>query len=79
MIRTSHGFRGQLESEIAGLGGDTYFGRLEARGWYFMPIYEESVILKLEANAGHIQGFNGKDVPLQDRFFKGADTFRGFA
>ena len=44
-----------------------------------MPIYEESVILKLEANVGHIEGFNGKDVPLQDRFFKGADTFRGFA
>ena len=22
--------------------------------------------------------FNGKDVPLQDRYFKGADTFRGF-
>jgi outer membrane protein insertion porin family len=77
--RPSLGFRGQLESEIAGLGGDTYFGRLEARGWYFMPIYEESVILKLEANAGHIEGFNGKDVPLQDRFFKGAETFRGFA
>jgi outer membrane protein insertion porin family len=76
--RPSLGFRGQLESEIAGLGGDTYFGRLEARGWYFMPIYEESVILKLEANAGHIEGFNGKDVPLQDRFFKGADSFRGF-
>ncbi|HEX7110177.1 MAG TPA: BamA/TamA family outer membrane protein, partial [Aestuariivirga sp.] len=25
-----------------------------------------------------IEGFNGRDVPLQDRFFKGADTFRGF-
>ena len=73
------GFRGQLESEVAGLGGDTYYGRLEAHGWYFMPLYEESIVLKLEANAGHIQGFNGKDVPLQDRFFMGADTFRGFA
>ena len=73
------GFRGQLESEVAGLGGDTYYGRLEAHGWYFMPLYEESIVLKLEANAGHIQGFNGRDVPLQDRFFMGSDTFRGFA
>ena len=77
--RPTLGFRGQLDSEIAGLGGDTYFGRLEAHGWWFMPLYEESVVLKLEANAGHIEGFNGKDVPLQDRFFKGADSFRGFA
>ena len=77
--RPTLGFRGQLDSEIAGLGGDAYFGRLEAHGWYFMPLYEESIVLKLEANAGHIEGFNGKDVPLQDRFFKGADSFRGFA
>ncbi len=78
-IRPTLGFRGQLESEIAGLGGDTYFGRVEAHGWYFYPLYEESIVLKLEGNAGHIEGFNGRDVPLQDRFFKGADSFRGFA
>ena len=78
-VRPTLGFRGQLESEIAGLGGDAYFGRAEAHGWFFYPLYEESIILKLEGNAGHIEGFNGKDVPLQDRFFKGADSFRGFA
>ena len=77
--RPTLGFRGQLESEIAGLGGDAYFGRVEARGWYFFPLYEESIVLKLEGNAGHIESFNGTDVPLQDRFFKGADSFRGFA
>ncbi len=77
--RPTLGFRGQLESEIAGLGGDTYYGRAEAHGWYFFPLYEESIILKLEGNAGHIEAFNGKDVPLQDRFYKGADSFRGFA
>ena len=78
-VRPTSGFRGQLVSDIAGLGGDVYYGTLEAHGWYFIPIYEESVVLKLEANAGVMQGFNGKDVPLQDRFFKGSDTFRGFA
>ncbi|MEP7172745.1 MAG: outer membrane protein assembly factor BamA [Aestuariivirga sp.] len=77
--RPTLGFRGQLESEIAGLGGDAYFGRVEAHGWYFYPLYEEKVVLKLEGNAGHIEAFNGKDVPLQDRFYKGADSFRGFA
>jgi outer membrane protein insertion porin family len=78
-IRPTLGFRGQIDSEIAGLGGDAYFGRLEAHGWYFIPLYEESIVLKLEGNAGHIEAFNGTDVPLQDRFFKGADSFRGFA
>jgi outer membrane protein insertion porin family len=36
--RPTLGFRGQLESEIAGLGGDAYFGRVEAHGWYFVPL-----------------------------------------
>ncbi len=74
----TNGFRGQLEGEIAGLGGDVYFASVEAHGWYFIPLYEESVVLKLEGNAGQMVPFAGDDVPLQDRYFKGADTFRGF-
>lgn len=77
--RPTTGFRGELDTEIAGLGGDTYYGSVDAHGWYFFPLYEDSVVLKLEGNAGHIQAFNGKDVPLQDRYYKGSDTFRGFA
>ena len=77
--RPSNGFRGQLVGEFAGLGGDVYFGAIEAHAWYFIPIYEEQVVLKLEGNAGYIHGFNGKTVPLQDRFYKGGDSFRGFA
>ncbi len=78
-IRPTNGFRGQLASEIAGLGGDVYTAKVDAHAWYFYPIYEESVILKLEGNAGHIQSLNSDNVPLQDRFYKGSDTFRGFA
>lgn len=78
--RPTNGFRGQLYGELAGLGGDVYFGSLEAHAWYFVPIYEEMVVLKIEGNAGHSIPFADSDkVPLQDRFFKGADTFRGFA
>ena len=77
--KPTNGFRGQLVAEVAGLGGDVYFGSLEARGWYFIPLYEDSVVLKLEGNAGHAVPFGDNDVPLQDRFFKGADSFRGFA
>ena len=78
-VRPTNGFRGQLVAEAAGLGGDVYYGALEAHGWYFIPVYEDSVILKLEGNAGQQIPFGNHDVPLQDRFFKGADTFRGFA
>lgn len=77
-LRPTNGFRGQIEGEVAGLGGDVYYSKIDLHGWYFFPIYEESVVLKLEGNAGQMWPFAGKDVPLQDRFFKGGDTFRGF-
>lgn len=77
--RPTNGFRGQVEAEAAGLGGDVHYGKLEAHGWYFLPIYEDAVVLKIEGNAGQEFGFAGDNVPLQDRFFKGGDTFRGFA
>ncbi len=78
-VRPTNGFRGQIETEVAGLGGDVYTASIEGHGWYFLPVYEESIVLKLEANAGHIESLNSDYVPLQDRFYKGADTFRGFA
>ncbi len=76
--KPSSGLRAQLETELAGLGGDAQYASVEGHAWYFIPFMDEKVVLKLEGNAGHIQSL-GNDVPLQDRFFKGADTFRGFA
>ena len=78
-VRPTKGFRGKLGVDIAGLGGDVYYVGTEASGWYFYPIYEEKVVLKLEANAGIEQPWNDKDIPIQDRYFKGGDSFRGFA
>jgi outer membrane protein insertion porin family len=76
--KPSSGLRAQLETELAGLGGDAQFASVEGRAWYFIPLLDEKLVIKLEANAGHVQSL-GNDVPLQDRFFKGGDTFRGFA
>jgi outer membrane protein insertion porin family len=78
-LNPTTGLRAQLESQVAGLGGTTYYGQLEARAWYFVPLLDEKVVLKIEGNAGYQQSFDGDDISLQDRFFKGADSFRGFA
>jgi outer membrane protein insertion porin family len=73
------GLRAQIEGELSGLGGSTYYASIEGHAWYFVPVIEDKLILKFEANAGHIQSLNDDNVDLQDRFFKGADSFRGFA
>jgi outer membrane protein insertion porin family len=78
-VNPTTGLRAQLETEIAGLGGTTYYGAVEARAWYFVPLLDEKIVVKIEGNVGHQQSFDGDDIPLQDRFFKGADSFRGFA
>ena len=78
-VKPASGIRAELDSEIAGLGGSTYYGSLEGHAWYFFPLLEDKIVLKAEGNFGHIQSFTSKKVPLQDRFFEGADSFRGFS
>lgn len=77
--KPTQGLRAEIEGELAGLGGSTYYASVDAHAWYFMPVIEDKLIVKFEANAGHIQSLNNDNVDLQDRFFKGADSFRGFA
>jgi len=36
------------------------------------------VVGSLSFNGGYITGYDGTPVPIQQHFFKGADTFRGF-
>ncbi|MBI2719256.1 MAG: outer membrane protein assembly factor BamA [Rhizobiales bacterium] len=78
-VKPTNGFRGELDGEIAGLGGSVRLASVEGHGWYFVPVYEDSVVLKFEGNAGHLQPLGGNNISVQDLFYKGGDTFRGFA
>ncbi|MCA0434393.1 MAG: outer membrane protein assembly factor BamA [Proteobacteria bacterium] len=72
------GFKGVIDAEVAGLGGDARYASIEGSGWFFVPLFEDQVILKFEGNAGYMQPL-GKDIAIEDRFFKGGNSFRGFA
>jgi outer membrane protein insertion porin family len=76
--KPTKGFRGKGTLEIAGLGGDVYYASIDAAAYYFIPLFFEGVVMKLEANAGHMEPLTSDDIPIQDRFFKGSDSFRGF-
>ena len=78
-LNPTTGLRAELSTEFAGLGGNTKYASVEGHAWYFIPLLDEKVVVKIEGNAGHQEGFGKRDIPLQDRFFKGADSFRGFA
>lgn len=77
-LNPAKGYRGELDGEIAGPGGDQYYGRLELRGYYFHPIYRDDVVLRLKGTAGMVEGYAGRNPSVLDAFYKGGDSLRGF-
>jgi outer membrane protein insertion porin family len=77
-LRPTSGYRLQSMNEFAGIGGDVRYFSSEVAGYYFYPLME-GVTAKLKGTGGHMLGWGGEEVPILDRFFKGGDSFRGFA
>jgi outer membrane protein insertion porin family len=67
----------QTGVDVAGLGGDVHYARLNAEGRAYYPVAEK-VTLVTRAAGGHIMGIGGQDVRLLDLFYKGGETIRGF-
>ena len=72
------GFRLQAALDVAGLGGTVHYVRSEVAGYYFMPLFFDGLILKLKGTGGHVFAWNGDKLRVNDRFFKGGPSFRGF-
>jgi outer membrane protein insertion porin family len=62
--------------DFAGLGGTERFVRNTIGGTHYFPVAEK-VVLSLGADAGYLFGI-GKDVSINNRFFLGGDSLRGF-
>ena len=76
-IIPTRGFYIDFGQDFAGLGGDVNYIRTSADGaWYygFTPAW----IFSVKGQAGYINGWGGDIVRINDRFFKGGDSFRGF-
>ena len=76
-LNPTSGFRWSIDQDLAGLGGDVFFWRLESRATYFYSIWE-SVRFMLRGTGGYIGSLNDNKVDIIDRFYKGGESFRGF-
>lgn len=76
-VRATRGFDLQLSQDLAGLGGEVNYLRTEAEGgvYYGLPYGFRALF---RGSAGFIAGWGGDDVRINDRFFKGGSSFRGF-
>lgn len=76
-INPTRGYRFDVSQDLAGLGGDVKYLRTEfTGGWYWG--FNKSFILSLTGSGGYVAGWGDDTVRINDRFYKGGNTFRGF-
>jgi len=76
-IDPTRGFDFSLSQDFAGLGGDVKYIRTEAEGAMYYGLIPD-VVASFRLSAGYIRSWGGDDVRINDRFFKGGSSFRGF-
>lgn len=75
--RPTRGWRASFRQDIAGVGGDVNYVKTEVdAGWYYG--IRPKWIVTVEGSAGFINGWGGDAIRINDRFFKGGNSFRGF-
>ena len=76
-ITPTRGWNMSLSQDFAGVGGDVKYLRTELRAGTYYGIFKD-VIASGKISGGYITGWGGEKVQINDRFFKGSRTFRGF-
>jgi outer membrane protein insertion porin family len=76
-VNPTRGFDMQLRQDFAGPGGDVQYVRSELEGSVYYGLRQD-VVASFRLNTGYILGWGGEEVRINDRFFKGGQSFRGF-
>ena len=76
-ILTTKGLLYWLDTEVAGLGGDAKYLSGRTGGTYYYPVFDQ-VVLNALGEIGAIGGYSDTDVEINERFFIGGSTLRGF-
>ncbi len=76
-ILTTSGMTYWLDTEIAGLGGDAKYVSAKTGASYFRPLADQWNV-NILAEVGGIQAYGDADVEINERYFLGGSTLRGF-
>ncbi|MDY6407801.1 MAG: outer membrane protein assembly factor BamA [Pseudomonadota bacterium] len=76
-INPTTGYYTSLGTDLAGIGGDSKFFRVNVTGIQYFSVAED-VVLSVRGDAGRIWGLSGKQVRINDRYFLGDVSLRGF-
>jgi len=76
-IAPSDGYRWWLTTELAGLGGDAEYVSAKTGVSYYYPV-SKNVTFNTLGEVGAIEGFGDGDIQINERYFIGSKTLRGF-
>lgn len=76
-VRPTRGWTGTLRQDFAGIGGDVNYVKTEAEVSAYWGISPQWIVTA-SASTGYVSGWGGDPVRINDRFFKGGNSFRGF-
>ncbi|MHB8284438.1 MAG: outer membrane protein assembly factor BamA [Caulobacteraceae bacterium] len=76
-LHATRGYTLTLNQDLAGVGGNVRYLKTTAQsGWYYgiTPAW----VVHVSTDVGYVGGWGGDSVRINDRFFKGGDSFPGF-
>ncbi len=74
----SNGFRVSFNQDFAGIGGDVRYVRSELQGGIYRSVFRNDIVLSLTGETGYLFSWGGDTARINDRFFRGGNSFRGF-
>lgn len=74
----TNGFQLAFNQDFAGIGGDVRYIRSEFQGGIYRNIFRDDIVLSFSGSAGYLYSWGGDVARINDRFFKGGNSFRGF-
>ncbi len=78
-IKPRKGYTFEFDQDFAGFGGNVNYLRTVSAFTIHHPVLWDEFVGTLTLTGGYITAYNNQSIRLQDRFFRGGDTFRGFA
>lgn len=78
LLFPTEGLYGWFDTEFAGLGGDASYVSAKIGASSYYPFWEKKVVLNLLAEGGAIAEIADDGVKINERYFLGSDTLRGF-
>lgn len=76
-IEPTRGFNLTFQQDIAGLGGDVNYLQNQLRGSWYRGLFPD-IVFTARIDAGLIESWGDQSVRINNRFFKGGNSFRGF-